>query len=236
MESNDTLSEVSFWVSKYILLRNTQKLSSFANIPESIKHFAAEQGAIGWREFTEGRISKALFEVQRVHLDQVRGRMRLERWSQQLITKVLHIFQSQWIHRNSSLHHKACGYLDEKVREEQDKDIERYLQTDEREIPNESRHLIEVDPDEIVNATSDCRSYWLLAMKAAKKTGRRMAGGGRRTGTGKCAEAKRKRWNSKMKAQLTVSTREAEKATEGWGDDTDPPKKSRLDTRRTSKH
>ena len=71
IESNDTSSEVSFWVSKYILLRNTQKLSSFANILESMKHFAAEQDAIIWRKFTEGRISKALFEVQRVHLDQV---------------------------------------------------------------------------------------------------------------------------------------------------------------------
>ena len=68
-------------------------------------------------------------------------------------------------------------------------------------------------------------------MEAARKAGRRMAGRGRRTGTGKRAEAKRKRWNSKMKAQLTVSTREAEKATEGWGDDTDPPKKSRRRSR-----
>ena len=83
--------------------------------------------------------------------------------------------------------------MDEKAREEQDKDIERYLQTDESEIPNESRHLIEVDPDEIVNATSERQSYWLLAMEAARKTGRRRAKRGRCTGTGTRAETKRKR-------------------------------------------
>ena len=105
------------------------------------------------------------------------------------------------------------------------------LETDEREIPNESRHLIEIDPDEIVNATSEHRSYWLLAMKAARKAGRIMTGRGRRTGTGKQADSKRKRRNTKMKAELTLSIRETEKATKKWGDDTDPPKKSRRRSR-----
>ena len=56
MHNNNTSNKISFWIPKYILLRNTCVLSSFPNLPEKLKPFAAEQYAIGWREFTEGRI------------------------------------------------------------------------------------------------------------------------------------------------------------------------------------
>ena len=44
--------------------------------------------------------------------------------------------------------------------------------------------MVEVDPAELFNATVERQSYWLLAMKAARKAGRRMAGRGLRQGLG----------------------------------------------------
>ena len=110
--------------------------------------------------------------------------MNLSRWSREFITRVLHITQAQWIHRNSSLHQRESGYLAQQERTVQAKDIERYLGTDSGSIPRESRHLVEVDPAELFNATVERQSYWLLAMKAARKAGRRMAGRGLRQGLG----------------------------------------------------
>ena len=48
---NNTSPEITFWIPKYLLLRNVRALSSFTNLPDSLKKFAAEQDAIGWREF-----------------------------------------------------------------------------------------------------------------------------------------------------------------------------------------
>ena len=218
MKANDTAASVSFWVPKYITLRNARRLSSFPNLPEELRQFAAEQDAIGWREFTEGRISKALFRVQRDHLDRVQGKISPSRWNKEFITRVLHITQAQWIHRNSSLHQKGIGYLAQQERKVQAKDIERYLETDPHSIPNESRHLVEVDHDELVTATTERQSYWLLAMKAARKAGRRNAGRGQRQGSGRRTVRAQKTWAAKMKAQLTLGTREVEQSLEGWGE------------------
>ena len=73
MDANDTAASVSFWISKYITLRNARRLSSFPNLLEELRRFAAEQDAIGWHEFTEGGISKDLFRIHREHLETVQG-------------------------------------------------------------------------------------------------------------------------------------------------------------------
>ena len=227
MDSHDTAASVSFWVSKYILLRNARKLSSFLSLPDELKQFAAEQDAIGWREFTEGRISSELFRVQQNHIEKVQGQISPSRWNKDFITRVLHITQAQWIHRNSSLHQEGSGYLAQQERDLQAKDIERYLETDPKNIPEESKHLVEVDPDELINATTERRSYWLIAMKAARRAGRRIRGNGRRQGSGRQAKRKRQRWADKMKAQLTLGTREVERSIEGWGEAQQPRKNKR---------
>ena len=227
MDANDTAAAVSFWISKYITLRNARRLSSFPNLPEELRQFAAEQDAIGWREFTEGRISKELFRIQREHLETVHGTMSPSRWSREFITRVLHITQAQWIHRNSSLHQRESGYLAQQERKVQAKDIERYLGTDSGNIPRESRHLVEVDPAELFNATVERQSYWLLAMKAARKAGRRMASNGHRQGLGRRAVKRRKAWTAKMKCQLTLGTQEVERSLEGWGEAGQPTRNRR---------
>ena len=114
------------------------------------------------------------------------------------------------------------GYLAQQERDLQAKDIERYLETDPKNIPEESKHLVEVDPDELINATTERRSYWLIAMKAARRAGRRIRGNGRRQGSGRQAKRKRQRWADKMKAQLTLGTHKVERSIEGWGEAQQP--------------
>ncbi len=75
---------------------------------------------------------------------------------------------------------KRIGYLAQQERKVQAKDIEQYLETDPHSIPNESMHLVEVDHDELVTATTERQSYWLRAMKAARKASQRNAGRGQR--------------------------------------------------------
>ena len=197
-------------------------LSSFANLPEKFKLFAAEQYAIGWRGFTEGQISMALINAQRERLNAAGGRMNIKQWTKGFTTGLLHITQSQWIHHNSSLHQREHGYLDQQLKKKLAKDVVRYLDTDPREVPEESRYLLEIDPDEIMDSTTYCQSYWLLAMKAARRVGRRAEGKGLRQGMGRRLNESRKAWNKKMWDQLTLNTRDTERAAEEWGKEVMP--------------
>ena len=107
--------------------------------------------------------------------------------------------------------------MDQQLKKKSAKDVVRYLDTDPRDVPEESRYLLEIDPEEIMDTTSHRQSYWLLAMKAARCAGRRTAGRGLRQGTGKRAKERRRAWNNKMRDQLTLDTRVAEQAAEEWG-------------------
>ena len=142
--------------------------------------------------------------------------MSIRQWTTKFITKILQITHAQWIHRNSSLHQKEGRYLDLQLKNKSALEIIKYLDADPREIPAESQHLMEVDPNEILGASHDHQTYWLLAMKAATKAGRRVAGRGRRQGTGKRATEGRRRWNRKMTAQLTLGTKEIEQEARRW--------------------
>ena len=82
--------------------------------------------------------------------------------------------------------------MDQQLKKKSAKDVVQYLDTDPRDVPEESRYLLEIDPEEIMDTTSHCQSYWLLAMKAARCAGRRTAGRGLRQGTGKRAKERRK--------------------------------------------
>ena len=95
MDDNDTENKIVSWIPKFILLRNTRALSFITNLPEKLKLFAAEQYAIGWRDFTEGLIGRALINVQREHLNAAGGKMNIRRWTKTFINKRLHITQSQ---------------------------------------------------------------------------------------------------------------------------------------------
>ena len=152
MDKNETDGDIALWIPKFILMRNTRSLSSFPNLLPKLKLFTADQYAIGWREFMEGHIAKSLFNVQEVHLNEDAGTMAFKRWTKGFTTQLLHITQSQWIHQNSSLHQREHGYLDQQLKKKLAKDVVRYLDTDPQEIPPESRFLLKINPEEILDS------------------------------------------------------------------------------------
>ena len=91
MAKNETDGDIAFWIPKFILMRNARALSSFPNLPPKLTAFAADQYAIGWREFTEGRIEKSLFAVQKKHLNKNADTTSIKRWTKCFITQLLHI-------------------------------------------------------------------------------------------------------------------------------------------------
>jgi hypothetical protein len=96
-------------------------------------------------------------------------------WMKSLVTHLIHISHSQWILQNFTLRKNQCVYL----RLQQHRNLllegDSLLDTPPKEVPEESRYLLELDFLTLYNATFEQQSHWVLAMKAARKAGQWIA-------------------------------------------------------------
>ena len=113
-QDNKTESELAYWLPKYILMRGDKHFSEMGDMSNKMREIAQSQDKIGWRKFTEGCISTKIYEHQNFHLKMSSNRLNATNYTKQLISKIIQISHSQWIHRNISLHDQNQGYLHKK--------------------------------------------------------------------------------------------------------------------------
>jgi hypothetical protein len=101
--------------------------------------------------------------------------MNASDWTKQLISKLLHITHGQWIYRNISRHHTKLGLLKDMERRQLLVEIDRLMSIDPSDVPEESKFLLEIDFWAIPVASTERQSYWVHAVRAAVKSGRRAA-------------------------------------------------------------
>jgi hypothetical protein len=170
-----TDSELAFYIPKYILFRGMRSMSSLGPMSARMAKAARSQDMIGWREFMEGRVSKEFLMIQTGHCALAPTRLNGGDWMRQFINRILLISHSQWIFRNFTLHDQVRGYLRLQERKEVLREIDRLIDLEPTEIPAESRFLLEFDFDSLYRSSFEKQSYWVRAMKAARRAGRRTA-------------------------------------------------------------
>jgi hypothetical protein len=106
--------------------------------------------------------------------------MNASDWTKQFISKLLHITHGQWIYQNISRHHAKLGLLKGLERRKLLVEIDRLMSIDPSEVPDESKFLLEIDFRAIRVASTERQSYWVHAVRAAVKAGRRAARYGHR--------------------------------------------------------
>ena len=214
MDSHNTHPEIQYWIPRYVQLRGSRRLSSFDQLSPEIRRWAEAQDAIGWRNFMEGKIAKELFAIQHAHSAGGGTRMTSGAWARQLVSKVLHITHSQWLFRNESLHSVADGYLRLQRRRDMLAEISELAELDISEVPPARRHLLEIDFQELGRASEVSQSYWLYAVRAARKAGQRRQERAARLGGGKRAERVMAAAGRKARGLQNLGTREVERETE----------------------
>ena len=137
---------------------------------------AESQDLIGWREFMEGKISHRIERIQQQHSAISVSTMNGGDWCKYFISRLLQISHSQWIFRNTTLHDAVRGTIKLQRRREVLQEIERLAEVDPEEVAEESRFLLEMDFTTLARAPVERQSYWVYAMKAAWKAGKRRAG------------------------------------------------------------
>ena len=107
----------------------------------------------------EEKISSDLLKHQSKSLACSPSRLSSGDWTKQLITYILHISHSQWVFHNTSLHHETQGYLQLQERTSALAIIDRLSTTDPAEIPDESKHLLEMNFPSLRNNSLEQKSY-----------------------------------------------------------------------------
>ena len=174
-KNGNTDTELVYWIPKYILLRGTVKFVDMGPMSTSLREAGQQQDLIGWQAFMEGKVAKAFGTLQSFHCSASPCHMNGKDWMKKFITHLLHISHSQWLVRNFTLHEAHRGYLQLQRRRVVLKDISKLVNIDPMEIPDASRFLLEMDFPNLLDADYVTQSYWVRAMKAATRAGRRTA-------------------------------------------------------------
>jgi hypothetical protein len=193
---NRTDAELAYWLEKYLIFRGTRTLTHLVLQHQGSNLFmeaAASQDEIGWVEFLHGKVSVKIANIQEIHCKLSDCRLTGDDWMKHFIGKLLQISHSQWLYRNFTLHDKTRGYLRLQQRKETLKEVDHLLDTNPDDIPKESQYLLELDFTSLYSATFEKQSYWVLAMKAARRAGRRAYHQGKSKGASHRRKKARKR-------------------------------------------
>ncbi len=139
----------------------------------SMRHAATSQDKIDWQEFMEGKISVEIVAIQCLHCATAPCMMNGDDWTRHFISRILQLSHSQWIFCNITLHDRSRGIIKLHKRRDVLLEVDRLMEVDPSELPQESKFLLEMDFSSLLRSPMDKQSYWVRAMKAAWKDGRR---------------------------------------------------------------
>ena len=139
----------------------------------ALTRFARETDYLGWRNFTEARISKTLFAIQEEWLQQVGSRLSIESWTKQFMTRVLNITHRQWLYRNSRIHIRQIEGLSLAEHEHIMQQVKTLISTDPMDLLPQHQFLLHKDYEALGEGTSADRQIWIAQMESALKAQKR---------------------------------------------------------------
>ena len=125
----------------------------------------------------KGRVCMQIARLQHAHLASSESLLNSGMWMRMLISKLLHMSHAQWLLHNFMLHDTTTGFLRLKDRLELVTKIAELSSTNPESIPEESRFLLEIDTNRLVEGDFDGQDYWVHAMEAALSTSRNTSTG-----------------------------------------------------------
>lgn len=176
-KNQKTDAELRYWLIKFLQFRGERSMSSLGTMSPSVEAIAKDMDLIGWTDLLHGRIPVSLRKFQQNYCASIGSRMNGSDWARAFVLKLLDISHGQWMYRNFSLHNKCRGHLKLTHQAEVLTEIAILSESRPEDIPPESRFLLEVETVNLDGQTLARQEYWVAAMKAALKAGRRSGNG-----------------------------------------------------------
>ena len=191
---NRTEPELTYWLIRILRLRGSMQGIRLDQMSPEVEAVVRDIFRIGWVELLHGKIPRSLTSLQGNYCVSYRTHQGMtgQSWARAFIYQLLQISHAQWLYRNFTLHHSTRGYLATKARLEILHKISDLASVQASDIPESSQFLLEIDFKGLILSRLDRQSYWVAAMQAAIKAGRRMSTGTwKRTGRTQGTEATR---------------------------------------------
>ena len=176
-KNQKTDAELRYWLIKFLQFRGERSMTSLGNMSPAVETVATDIDLIGWTDLLHGRIPVSLTRFQQNYCASIGSRMNGSDWAKTFVLKLLDISHGQWMYRNFSLHNKCRGHLKLSHQAEVLTEIAILSESRPEDIPPESRFLLEVETATLDKQTLARQEYWVAAMKAALKAGRRCRSG-----------------------------------------------------------
>jgi hypothetical protein len=146
--------EIIIAVESYLNYRGKVQMKGICQDYSTLKQFAQETDRLGWRNFTEARISKTLFDTQEARLKQLRSKWYIESWAKQFLTWVLNITHRQWLYRNSRIHIRLVEGLSLTDHESILQKVKSLIGTDPADLLSKHRSLLHTEFEALGEGTS----------------------------------------------------------------------------------
>lgn len=183
IKNEKTDRELRYWLIAYLRFRGERTMSSLGVMSPALQEVSNDIDMIGWTDLLHGRIPISLRAYQQSYCASINSRMNGQDWAKALITKLLNVSHSQWMYRNFSLHSKSKGHLNLAHQADVLTEIAQLSECNPEDVPVESRFLLEVEIINLDTKSNTHQEYWISAMKAALKAGRRSCNARRHTST-----------------------------------------------------
>ncbi len=117
----------------------------------------------------EGMICKEIWAIQKTYTALSGSRTSAEKWTGELITKLLEVTHCQWLYRNIQVHEKVSGTLATLRKEEIQKEIKEQQALGSDGLLDEDCQLGECNLGDLEDTSGITETYWLLAIKATQE-------------------------------------------------------------------
>ena len=182
MKDQDTHPDILLWIPRYIA---TQGNRLFVDMPDRYKEKMTQEmrqvgntlDRIGWRNFTEGKVSTRLLQMQQEHLRGAWLRRTIASWTKGFLDQLLSISHTQWICRNLTKHHKTRGTQVLASRAQILREIEHQLSLGTDGLPENARCLLEISQEDLFDKSTEQQQYWLNAAVASREAAGDFSGG-----------------------------------------------------------
>ncbi len=126
------------------------------------RQMAKAQDTIGWRRFMEGMVCREIRVIETTHTALSGSRTNAEKWTVELITKLLEVTHGQWLYHNIQVHDKVTGTLAMLRKEEIQMEIEWQQALETVGLLDEDCHLGEWNLGDLKDTSGIKETYWLL--------------------------------------------------------------------------
>jgi len=169
MLATDMAPEICACLLQTLATRNlTQSFTAFC-LPTSLRA-AQAQDKIGWLHTTEGKISKQWRHIQTAHYRTINSRRSPTKWAAALITNLLSVTHSQWLHRCAVEHERNVQGLKMKEGRELTAANTAQLALGVDGLHARDRHYITRGQDRILALPAANKKAWLSGICIARET------------------------------------------------------------------